>query len=100
MDNETHTINTDVVENVTAATQQQPQTPELTDKQMLVEILDQSRKTKNYMKWQLIITVALVVLPLIATLAIIPFVLHSLSSVYGGALDGAGTASEIQQLLQ
>lgn len=92
MDNETHTIQEPAA--------QEPKPQPMSDQQMLVEILEQTRKTKNYMKWQLIITVALVVLPLIATLAIIPFVMHSLGNVYGGALDGAGTASEIQQLLQ
>lgn len=84
MENETHQI----------------QTPQ-TDQQMLAEILENSRKAKNYMKWQLIITVAFVVLPLIATVAIIPFVLNSLSSVYGGSanLDG-NSLSEIQDLLK
>lgn len=61
----------------------QNQNPELTQEQMLAEILQQTRKTKSYMKWQLIITVALVVLPLLATVAIIPMVLSSLNSVYG-----------------
>jgi len=65
--------------------QQNIQTPQLTQQQMLEEILEQSRKTKNYMKWQLIITVALVVLPLLATVAIIPMVLSSLNSVYGAS---------------
>jgi hypothetical protein len=50
---------------------------------MLKEIYENTRKTKNYMKWQLYITVALVVLPLLAALAIVPMVLKSLSSVYG-----------------
>ena len=63
----------------------QNETPQLTQEQMLAEILEQSRKTKNYMKWQLIITVALVVLPLLATVAIIPMVLSSLNSVYGAS---------------
>ncbi len=52
--------------------------------QMLLEIYENTRKTKNYMKWQLIITVALVVIPLIATVAIIPVVLNQLSSIYSG----------------
>ncbi len=50
---------------------------------MLAEILDNSRKTKNYMKWQLIITVALVVLPLLAMAFVVPIVFSQLSSVYG-----------------
>lgn len=61
-----------------------------TDRQILLEILEHTRKTKNYMKWQLIITVALVVLPLLAMGVILPFALKSLSSVYGadGILQG------------
>ena len=81
--------------------QDQSQMPELTDRQMLAEILENSRKTKNYMKWQLIITVALVVIPLLATVAIIPFAMKSLSSVYGIS-DGfdTNTATQIQDLLK
>jgi predicted anti-sigma-YlaC factor YlaD len=58
-------------------------TPE-EQQQMLQEIYENTRKTKNYMKWQLIITVALVVIPLIATVSIIPVVLNQLSSIYSG----------------
>ncbi|MCC7356326.1 MAG: hypothetical protein IT410_01765 [Candidatus Doudnabacteria bacterium] len=56
--------------------------PSQTQEQMLQEILESTRKTKNYMKWQLIITVALVVLPLLATVAIIPFVLSAVNGIY------------------
>ena len=58
----------------------------LTQEQMIAEIHRDMRKAKNYMKWQLIITVALVVVPLLAALFIIPFAISSLSSVYSGAL--------------
>lgn len=58
-------------------------TPE-EQQRMLMEIYENTRKTKNYMKWQLIITVALVVIPLIATVSIIPVVLNQLSSIYSG----------------
>lgn len=61
------------------------QTPQ-TQEQMLAEILENSRKTKSYMKWQLIITIALVVLPLLAMSFVIPFALRSLTSLYSGAL--------------
>lgn len=88
------------MENETNQIQTPTPMPELTDKQMLAEILENSRKTKNYMKWQLIITVALVVLPLLATVAIIPFVLNSVTSVYGGGGLEGGTMSEIQDLLK
>ena len=56
--------------------------PSQTQEQMLQEILESTRKTKNYMKWQLIITVALVVLPLLATVSIIPFVLSAVNGIY------------------
>jgi hypothetical protein len=54
-----------------------------TEQAMLAEILEYTRKTKNYMKWQLIITVALVVLPLLATVVVVPYVFSQLSGVYG-----------------
>jgi len=53
------------------------------DQQMLVEIYENARKTKNYMKWQLIITVALVVIPLLAGLILVPVAFNSLSQIYG-----------------
>lgn len=56
------------------------------EQKMLKEVLENTRKTKNYMKWQLIITIALVVLPLLASLFIIPFAIKSLTSVYTGNL--------------
>lgn len=58
-----------------------------TQEQMLAEILDNSRKTKQYMKWQLIITVALVVIPIIAMVAIIPIALSTLSTTYSSVLQ-------------
>ena len=61
------------------------QTPQ-TQEQVLAQILDNTRKTKQYMKWQLIITIALVVIPIIAMVVIIPIALSSLTSVYSGAL--------------
>ena len=82
------------------------QAPQIPDQQMLAEILDNSRKTKNYMKWQLIITVALVVIPLIITLVMIPFALKSITSVYSSvgidSLTGAtagGAESSVQDLI-
>ena len=93
MENEAHTIqNQDVVKS---------------DRQLLEEIHENSRKAKNYMKWQLIITVALVVVPLIITLVMIPIALSSITSVYssvgldnltgGAATEGA--SSSIQDLI-
>ena len=66
---------------------QQPTEKKMTPQdQMLLEIYDNTRKTKNYMKWQLIITIALVVIPLLAAIFVIPFAFQSLSSTYGSAL--------------
>lgn len=83
---------------------QQPQNPSMTDQQMLAEILENSRKTKSYMKWQLIITVALVVLPLLAALIIAPIALNSFVSTFDiidpGRGDGGTTLDQIHQLLQ
>jgi hypothetical protein len=55
--------------------------------QVLAEILENTRKTKNYMKWSLYITIVLVVLPLLAALFIVPFAMQSLSSSYGSLLQ-------------
>lgn len=78
------------------------QTPQTHD-QVLAEILENSRKTKNYMKWQLIITVALVVIPLLATVIILPFALKSLTSVYSSygldSLTGTGGSGNVQGLI-
>jgi hypothetical protein len=82
---------------------QQPKT----DRELLEVIHDNSRKTKNYMKWQLIITVALVVIPLLATLILIPIALKQLQSVYSGygldSLTGAagqeGTSKSVQDII-
>lgn len=55
--------------------------------QILQEILENSRKTKKYMQWQLYITIALVVLPLLAMIFIIPMVLRSIGNAYGSVLQ-------------
>jgi len=64
--------------------QEQSNQPGLTQEQILAEIYENTKKTKNYIKWQLIITVAMVVLPLLAMLIALPMVLRSVGSVYGG----------------
>lgn len=56
--------------------------PTVSQEQMLMEIYANTRKTKNYMKWQLIITVAFVILPLLAMGFVLPFALKSLGSAY------------------
>ena len=68
--------------------QQNNQTaPNMPTEQVLAEILENTRKTKNYMKWSLYITIVLVVLPLLAALFIVPFAMQSLSSSYGSLLQ-------------
>ncbi len=57
----------------------------LTQDQMLLEIYENTRKTKNYMKWSLYITLVLVVLPLLAALFIVPFAFKELGAYYGSA---------------
>lgn len=55
------------------------------EQKMLAEILVNTRKSKNYIKWQLIITVAMVVIPLLTMVFVIPFLFSQLSSVYNAA---------------
>ncbi len=57
-----------------------------TDRELLEEIYVNTRKTKNYIIWQLIITVALIVLPILVMAFVIPTVLSSLGSAYGGGV--------------
>ncbi|HEX3096041.1 MAG TPA: hypothetical protein VHQ20_02890 [Patescibacteria group bacterium] len=72
-----------------------------TDRQLLEEIHSYSRKTKNYMFWQLVITVALVVVPLIGALILVPFMLRTLGSAYGVGADLNGISPDsIKQILQ
>ncbi len=63
------------------------QDQKITQEQMLQEIYENTRKTKNYMMWQLYITLVLVVLPLLAALIIVPFVMKSLTATYSGLLQ-------------
>lgn len=79
--------------------------PQSTDREILEAIYENTRKTKNYMKWSLIITIAFVVIPLVGTIIIIPFALKSVTSIYSSyGLDsltgGAGTESgQLQDLI-
>jgi hypothetical protein len=62
----------------------------LSDRQLLELIEQHSRQAKNYMKWQFIVTIALVVIPLLAALLFIPLALSSLttlSGAYSGVLQ-------------
>lgn len=53
--------------------------PALTQEQMLQEILKYTKKTHNYLKWQMYIMIVLVVLPLLAMAFEIPALLRGLS---------------------
>jgi hypothetical protein len=57
----------------------------LSQEEMLKQILEYSRKTNTYMKWQLYITIILIVLPLLAAMFAVPVVLKELGSVYGSS---------------
>ena len=59
----------------------------LSQEELLKQILENTQKTKKYMQWQFYITIILVVLPLLAMAFVIPSILSNLSSVYGGALQ-------------
>lgn len=59
----------------------------LTEEQVLMEILDNTRKTKKYMQWQFYITIVLVVLPLLALAFVIPMALRSIGSMYGSVIQ-------------
>ncbi len=78
---------------------------QLTDREMLEEIYKNSKRTKSYMKWQLIITIAFVVIPLVATLIIIPYTIRSLTSSYGldsltGGVQSNINSSTVEDLIK
>lgn len=73
------------MQNLQNQTQTSQQT--ISTEQLLAEIYENTRKTKNYMKWSMYITIVLVVLPLLAALFVIPFALKSLTSTYSGLLQ-------------
>jgi len=61
----------------------------VTQEEMIQAIYENTYKTMNYMKWQLYITVILIVLPILSILILLPFVMRSLgslSAIYGGGL--------------
>jgi predicted anti-sigma-YlaC factor YlaD len=59
----------------------------ITTEDALREILENSRAVKKYMKWQLYITIVLVIVPLLALVFIVPMVFSSLTSSYSGLLQ-------------
>ena len=62
--------------------------PAITQEQMIAEIHKFTKQTRNYMRWQMYITIILVVIPLLASLFILPFALSSLQKTYIAPLQG------------
>ena len=62
------------------------ETQNLTPEQKQDLILNKLAKTERYLRWQLYITVAFVIIPLIATLVLLPMVLKSV----GGVINSSG----------
>ena len=64
-----------------------------TTDEMLLAIYNNTHKTMNYMKWQLYITLILVVLPLLAMAVLLPLALNSLGTL-GGVYGPGGVLSQ------
>lgn len=62
--------------------------PVMSQEEMIAEIHKFTKQTRNYMRWQMYITLILVVLPLLAGLIILPFALKGLESAYIAPLQG------------
>jgi len=61
---------------------------QLTQEEMLLEIHKFTKQTRNYMRWQMYITIVLVVIPILASLFILPFAFKSLENTYITPLQG------------
>jgi hypothetical protein len=68
--------------------QTQMPAPAMTQEQMIAEIHKFTKQTRNYMRWQMYITIILVVIPLLASLFILPFALSNLEKTYIAPLQG------------
>lgn len=53
----------------------------------LADIFRSIERMRKYFLWTLIITIATIVLPLIALAVVVPIVLRTLGSAYGGLLN-------------
>jgi hypothetical protein len=62
--------------------------PTISQEQMMQDIYKFTKQTRNYMRWQMYITIVLVVIPLLASLFILPFAFKSLESTYIAPLQG------------
>jgi len=61
-----------------------PTTPPTAQDMILLEILDNTKKTKRYMMWQFYITVVLIVLPILAMAFVLPSIINGLSAYTTG----------------
>jgi nitrate reductase NapE component len=59
---------------------------ELSQDEMLKEIYEFTKKTHKYLKWQMYITIVMVVLPVLAIAFILPMVLGNLANTYSSLL--------------
>jgi hypothetical protein len=75
---------------VAQATSSKPEGKPLTQEQMLEEIYKVAKQTRSFMKWQLYITIILIVIPLLATIFLIPSALKGLSTYTGSLQDLQG----------
>lgn len=55
---------------------------------MIEKIYISVEKTRKYFLWTMIITIAIIVLPFIAMIAIIPMIMNSISTLIGGMSIG------------
>ena len=68
-----------------ATSENQPTaTPPTAQDMILLEILENTKKTKRYMAWQFYITIVLIVLPLLAMLLLLPTIMSGLSAYTTG----------------
>lgn len=58
----------------------------LSQEDMLKEIYEFTKKTHKYLKWQMYITIVMVVLPILAMVFILPMVLGNLANTYSSLL--------------
>jgi hypothetical protein len=68
-------------------TNQVEQKPQMSQEDIMLEVLDNSRKTKRYMQWQFYITIVLVVLPMLVMAFAIPMILRNVTGMYSGLLQ-------------
>jgi hypothetical protein len=86
--------------------QNKVQPPQKTQEEMIAEIYKFTKQTRNYMRWQMYITLVLVVLPLLASLFILPFAIKSITNTYLPSIQSvdssqsSGSSQSIQGLLK